>query len=203
MLNRRLILVGALGVMLGAVPLPTAHGQTTSRWNARPSVEGAYTQIRFDGNGSTLNADGVGGKLMWSPNALATGSSGLIDRASLGLYGTYTPTQGVTPTLRFSSVGVGAMTDVRPLASPLMGRVDPFVSLGAGLLRTNVDRRPGSAPSPLLDGSRTAFALTPGVGARVLLTPHLGLQGDVRDLMTFRTDTRHNLAYGLGLRLTF
>ena len=203
MLNRRSILVGTLGVMLGALPLQTAHGQTGSWWNHRPAVEGQYTQIRFDGDNSTLSADGVGGKLMWSPAPLAASPSSLVGRTSAGLYGTYTPAQAVTSSTRFSSLSVGAVTEMRPLEAPVLGRVEPFVSVGAGLLRTNVERGVSPAPSPLLDRSRSAFTLTPGVGTRVRLTPGLALQGEVRDLVTFRTDTRHNVAFGAGLRLTF
>ena len=203
MLNRRMLLVGGLGVMLGALPIQSLSGQTASSWSGRPWVEGFYTQIRFDSDGSTLNANGIGGRLMWSPASTVEGTSSLVSRTDLGFYGTYTPERRFAQDYRFSSVGVGGVADVRPFAAPLAGRVDPFLSLGAGVLHSYVDRGTGPAPSPLLRDSWTSFALTPGIGARVPLTTNVALQGDVRDIITFRNDTRHNVAFGVGLRLTF
>jgi hypothetical protein len=203
-----MILVGALGVLLGALPVQTVSGQTLPSWAGRPAVEAGYTQLRFDGDGSTLDTHGVGGRLMWNlaPATGATvGASGLASRTELGLYGTYTPERRFGQGLRLGSYGGGVTADVRPLATPIIGRVDPYVSLGAGALHVNVDRASTStpAPSPLLERSRTTFALTPGAGLLVRLTPGVALRGDVRDMLTFRDDTRHNLAFGAGLRLTF
>ena len=69
--------------------------------------------------------------------------------------------------LRFAVGSFGAVADVRPFSAPLGGRVDPFVSLGTGWLDTRVNAAIAPAPSPLLAKSHVAFALTPGVGARV------------------------------------
>ena len=204
----RMILVGALGVLLGALPAQAVSGQSLPSWAGRPAVEAGYTQLRFDGNGSTLNAVGVGGRLMWNlaPASPVTGAtSGLASRTDLGLYGTYTPQQRFGQGFRVGSYSAGVAADVRPLASPIAGRIDPYVTVGAGALRVQVDQ-PSTltpAPSPLLERSRTTFAFTPGAGLLVRLTPGIALRGDVRDLMTFRDDTRHNLAVGAGLRLTF
>jgi len=200
-----MILVGALGVMLGALPAQRADGQTLPSWAGRPSLEAGYTQLRFDGDGSTLGAHGVGGRLMWNVAPATGGAAGLASRTDLGLYGTYTPDQRFGQGLRLGSYGGGVTADVRPLASSIAGRVDPYVSLGAGALRVNVDRASLTtpAPSPLLERSRTTFALTPGAGLLVRLTPGAALRGDVRNVMTFRDDMRHNVAFGAGLRLTF
>jgi hypothetical protein len=209
MRNRRSLLVGALGVMLGALSPRLAAGQAAVSplgWApGRPAVEAAYTRLRLDGDGRSPAADGVGARLMWN---LAPGSArdaGLRARTDLGLYSAFTPRQapGVGPS--FSALAAGVAADVRPFAAPLLGRVDPFVTVGAGVLRTNVaGARPvAGAPSPLLADSRTAFTLTPGVGVRVPLTPRLAAQGDLRNFMTFRDGTRHNVAFGAGLRLGF
>ncbi len=209
MLNRRTILVGALGVMLGALPAQAAGAQTLPPWAGEPTVEAGYTQLRFDGDRSTLNAHGVGGRLMWNlaPVTPGTGgAAGLASRTDVGLYGTYTPQQRFGQGFRLESYGVGVTADVRPLASPIAGRVEPYLSMGAGSLRVNVDRASAltpAAPSPLLERSRTTFALTPGAGVAVRLTPGVALRGELRDVMTFRDDTRHNVAFGAGLRLTF
>ena len=205
MLNRRMILVGALGVMLGALPARSVSGQTLPSWVGRPSVEGGYTQLRFDGDRSTLSAHGVGGRLMWNVAPTASAATGLASRTELGVYGTYTPERRFGQGLRVGSYGGGVAADVRPLASPLAGRIDPYVSLGAGALHVSVDRASAlnPSPSPLLERSRTTFALTPGAGLLVRLTPGIALRGELRDVMTFRDDTRHNVALGTGLRLTF
>jgi hypothetical protein len=205
MLNRRTVLVAALGVMLGAVPAERSQAQAAAWWG-RPSIEGFYTQLRFDVTGPSVNANGVGARFMWYPT-VDTGRTGalpaLLRRTGLGLYGTFTPEHTYRQDLRFSTVGVGGVADVRPFATPLAGRVDPFLSLGAGWLNTRVDAAVAPAPSPLLAESHVAFALTPGVGARVGLMRNVALQGDVRDVMTFLGDTRHNIGVGAGLRLNF
>ena len=103
--------------------------------------------------------------------------------------------------MNLSALSLGVVADVRPLPAPLLGRVEPFVSVGAGMLRTDVSYPLATAPSPLLERSRSAFTVTPGIGTRVRITPWLSLQGDVRDFVTFRGDTRHNVAYALGLHM--
>jgi hypothetical protein len=204
MLNRRTVLVAALGVTLGALPAGTTQAQTASgRLGGRPALEGFYTQLRLDGDGPALNANGVGARLMWSPAAMPGALASLAGRTELGLYATYTPERSYARGLTFSTASLGAVADVRPFGAPLAGRVDPFVSLGAGALNSRVDVAVAPSPSPLLAGSSLAFTLSPGIGTRVLLTPNVALQGDVRDLMTFRGDTRHNVGLGAGLRLTF
>jgi hypothetical protein len=120
-----MILVGALGVMLGALPGRSVSGQTLPSWVGRPAVEAGYTQLRFDGDGSTLGAHGVGGRLMWNVAPGVGGTPGLASRTDLGLYGTYTPRQQLGQGSRVGSVGAGVAADVRPLTSPIAGRVDP------------------------------------------------------------------------------
>lgn len=201
--NRRMLLGGALGVMLGVLPAGDLGAQVaTERWTgARPAVEGFYTQLRLDGEQGALRADGIGARLMWRPTVGDGALRTLADRSELGVFATYTPSRAFDPGVRFSTLGLGVSMDVRPFEYPLAGRVEPFVSVGTGVLYTDVSRAVNPAPSPLVDGSRTAFTLAPGVGARVYLTPGLALQGDVRDMVTFRGDTRHNVAFGVGLRL--
>jgi hypothetical protein len=212
MRNPRILLVAALGVLLSG-SLPTdARAQLAFDTGARiapswpgrrPALEGFYSQQRFDGAGAP-RADGLGAKLMWNPALTAdpSNASWLARHTAVGLYGVYTPERE----LGFSTVHGGVVADVRPLAGLVAGRVEPFVSLGAGALRTNVrddaaTRR--TAPSPLLAKSVTTATLMPGIGARVMLTPGVALQGDLRDVMTFRAGTQHNTAFGVGLRLAF
>ena len=204
MLNHRMRLVGALGVLLGAaIPvLPNAlPAQTTRSWLVgQPALEGFYTQLRLDAAGAALAADGVGGRLVWSAARPGEEPSWLADRSTIGLFVAHLPEQQ----RGFSSLHVGAAVDLQPLGTSTTGGVVPLLSIGAGALRTSV--RPGErevrAASPLTAGSNTAFTLAPGLGARVAVAPGLSLRGDVRDLVTFRGGTRHNVALEAGLRLT-
>jgi len=206
MRDRHMLLAAALGVMLGAGPaagqtLPAAPG-----WSAtRPALEAGYTRLRLDGDGRAPTVNGVGARLMWNLAPGVARDAGLRARTDLGLYSAFTPRQAPGAAPRFSTLAAGVAADVRPFAAPLFGRVDPFVSLGSGVLRTDVaGARPAAgAPSPLIAASRTAFTLTPGAGVRVPLSPALALQGDARNFVTFRDGTRQNWAFGAGLRLNF
>jgi hypothetical protein len=194
-----MLFAGALGVMLGAASL---SAQPAAPWQGRqPAVDGHYTRLALDAR-ERLVADGVGGRLMWSATRPGdVGTSWLAERASVGLFGAYTPDRD----LGFSTVHLGAVVDLQPVLTPVAGRVTPFVSLGAGALRTNVTLRAPAAlrtRSPLTERSNTTPTLAPGAGLRVAVAPGLALQGDVRDVMTFRRDARHNLALEVGLRLT-
>jgi hypothetical protein len=196
-------LVGALGVMLGAAAPTMLVAQAPMPWQMRqPAVEGYYTRLRLDADGGPAAADGIGGRLMWSVTRPEdAGTSWLAEHASVGLLAAHTPAQR----LGFSTLHLGAVVDVQPLLAPIAGRVTPYVSLAAGALRTTLssDAATSSRPrSPLTDRSNTTATLAPGVGARVQLTPGIALQGDLRDVMTFRHDTRHNVGLGAGLRFT-
>lgn len=210
MRTTRVMLLGALGVMLGAFPVGSAAAQAdlSNRLPgygpaAAPAAELFYTRLSMDSDGPRLDADGFGGRLTWSL-ASATGSmSPLTSRTEFGVFATYTPLRKFGSALNFSTTTLGADVGVRPFAQPLLGRIDPFVNVGAGLLR--VDRKQGVRPSPtpLVERSGNWFTLAPSAGARFYITPALSVQGDVRDFMTFRQGTRHNVAVGAGLRLGF
>ncbi|HEY0971671.1 MAG TPA: hypothetical protein VGE02_11945 [Gemmatimonadales bacterium] len=206
MLKTRMRLIAALGVMLGATPVAAAgelSAQATplpGSGGPVPAVETFYTQLRLDGDHQAMRADGVGVRLMWRP-AVADGAlRTLADRSELGFFATYTPDRAFDPGVSFSTASLGVAMDVRPFEHPLGGRVEPFVSLGTGVLYTDVSRAVHPSPSPLLERSRTALTVTPGLGARLYLTPDLAIQGDLRDMVTFTGDTRHNVAFGAGLR---
>ena len=127
------------------------------------------------------------------------GVNDLASRIALGVGAVWAPQQAG---LGFSTIYAGAEADVRPLAAPLFGRIEPVVTLGAGALRTDVERV-GAARAPLAASTNTTFVLSPGIGARLAIGRGLAIRGDVRDMVTFRHDTRHNLAFNAGLSLTF
>jgi hypothetical protein len=196
-------LIGALGVMLGATVPATLDAQARMPWQERqPAVEGYYTRLRLDADGGGAAADGIGGRLMWSATRPEdAGSSWLADHAAIGLLAQHTPAQR----RGFSTLHLGAVVDVQPVLTPLFGRVTPYLSIGAGALRTTLSSdaaTSGRPRSPLTDRDNTTATLSPGIGARVQLIPGIALQGDLRDVMTFRHDTRHNVAFSAGLRFT-
>ena len=205
MRRSRMLLVGALGVMLGAAtPHALAAQAARMPWQVRqPAVDGFHTRLHLAANEGRVGVDGIGGRLMWSATRPdGADASWLADHASIGLLASHTPAQS----LGFSTLHLGAVVDVQPLATPLAGRVTPFLSLGAGMLRTTVSssvRASARPTSPLTERSNTAPTLSPAAGLRVALVPGIALQADVRDLVTFRGDTRHNLGLGAGLRFGF
>ena len=205
----RMLLVGALGVMLGATPTLLAAQTTRMPWQMRqPAVDGFYTRLHLDANGGRVAADGIGGRLMWSATRPEdAGTSWLADHASIGLLASHTPEQS----LGFSTLHLGAVVDLQPTLTPIAGRATPFLSLGAGMLRTTVSSNARASTgagatarprSPITERSNTTETLSPAAGLRVELVPGIALQGAVRDLVTFRGDTRHNVALEAGIRFT-
>jgi hypothetical protein len=109
--------------------------------------------------------------------------------------------------------------DLAPFGAPLAGRVDPFVSLGAGALRTSTRARallpaPTARPevpvaarasdAPRGPRTSTSVLLAPAVGARLWLRPDLAVQGDLRQLVTVGGGGRRfHPAFGTGVRLSF
>ncbi len=211
-------LIAALGVLLGvSLPSSSAGAQAAG---AGPALEGFYTRVGFDGGGRTVRAGGVGGRLMWPlaarGGAEPAGASWLTRRAAVGVFGATTPDAG----RGFSAGQFGVAADLTPWAAPIAGRVEPFLSLGAGALRTTArvpepgvrlaarpeTRVPAASVRLAAPGERTVtdFLLVPTVGARVQLRPGVAAQGDVRQLVTFRGDRRqHHPAFGTGVRLSF
>jgi hypothetical protein len=202
MSTRRVLLAAALGVMLGAIPASTVDGQAVTD-RASSTFETLYTQLRFDGDGRTVSTGGVTGRIMWTPGEFAGAASSLLGRTQVGFYGTIAPRRNLEPRARFATFELGGAAHVRPLSAPLAGRVDPFLMLGAGVLHTDISAPVNQVTTPLLASSGVSFSVTPGAGAAVRLTPGLALQGELRDVVTFRGDTRHNLALGAGLRMAF
>ena len=212
MLTRRTVYLAALGVTLGAIPVTPAAAQRSTSAPGRgalPTLETEYTQIRFDAGDRKLSANGIGARLMWQPLATADGAASLLDRTAVGLFATYTPEHTFASDVAFHSLGVGAALDVRPLASPIASRLDPYVTLGLGAMHTRVRHALSPLAPPLFRRTTTEFTTMYAVGAEARLAPRLGLQGDVQDLVTFGSDavrstldTRHNLALSAGLRFT-
>jgi hypothetical protein len=162
--------------------------------------EGYYTHYNFDRSDGRVGMNGIGARLMWNPIRADYGATTLPARFSIGLFGEWAPSQDKG----FSVGHFGVQSDLSVVRSPLFGRVLPVLSLSAGALRTE---RSGAAISEadfeLGDRSLTMFALAPSLGTRIGVWRQLGLRADVRDVMTFRDQTRHHGQFTAGLSLPF
>jgi hypothetical protein len=218
-----MFLVGALGVMLGVSPLESSTAQLAPRTSGaalRPTdggslaLEAYYTRVGLEAAGRNTRANGIGGRVMWALDGSHAASSLLPSyvtrRAAIGVFGEYLPED------QLSARHLGVAADVTPLAHAIAGRVEPFLSLGAGALRTTArvrdlradHIRPPLAPRPstelaLRTVSETSFMLMPSGGARVKVASGVAVQGDVRRLVTFSGAPRQHAAFGTGIRVTF
>lgn len=202
----RLSLVAILALALSAGAAPGAAAQAGDpyappRVEARPSFEYFVARNRLERGGTASELDGVGGRVLWP--LLAGGP--LLSRMAVGGYLSRAEEAGEEPDMWH----YGVQADLRLTRSPLLGRVDPLLSLGVGAVRVE-EPAAGSllAPVPGALGrspevrTTTDPSLVPGVGARVHLLPWLSFRGDVRMLMDFRDGARRDLEIAGGLSIT-
>jgi len=171
------------------------------------ALEGSYTRLQLDVGAadSRLGLDGYGGRLWINLAPFSGPNPNLIDRTALALIYFRAPrgNDGI------STRHYGAEFDIYPLHVPIGNFIDPFVSLGLGSFR--IDNRPGPVVlGGIAPGSRSNFALTPGVGIRVPIPNRFQLRLDARDLIAFNrrnasgeSRTSHNPEFMAGLGLTF
>jgi hypothetical protein len=203
--------VALLGVLLGALT-PAASAQPAvlpqlkpGRGEGRLSVEGYITQYRLSaGQGERARPSGYGGRVLWSlaprtdPERVT-----LATRTAVGPFAVFTPAAPWQSKVWHA----GVQADFRLARSPLGGRLDPVLSLAAGGFRVE-DPAAGSAllrgrPLPGLSARRstTDFAFTPGLGARLFLSPGFAIRADVRAVMLVGERVRHEreLAGGMSI----
>ncbi|HXE58428.1 MAG TPA: outer membrane beta-barrel protein [Gemmatimonadales bacterium] len=199
---RRLALLVAAAVALLALPGELAAQATHyPAWaNGRVSVDGFYGRYWLDGRGDDwTNADGVGGRILYHLTPMAdTTRNDLASRTALGVFAVYAPEEH----RGFTGWHFGAQADLHLLSHPWLRRFDPFVSLGVGAFRTELDRA-GPVGVEFADETNTSFALSPAMGARVNLYRGLGLRAEATDVMVFRDGVHHNLGVNGGLTLAF
>ena len=207
--------------LTGAQGLPPTRVGTSA---GRLTVEGYISQNRFDGGtrDDRLLLEGVGGRVLWSLAPVQDALRGsFASRLSIGGFYTHAPATST----RLESRHFGIEADLRTFAGPLFNRVDPIVSLGIGAFRTETKALrtemspygptvwiaddpagglPAVRPLELIAPSRTTtrLAITPGVGARLFLTPGLALRGDVRDVVLLGPGRRHNVEIAGGMSVT-
>ena len=218
--TRRTVLGGALGVMLGALPVAGAGAQLPIpdvRYQQPPAiaatlprptaVESHFTRIRMDGGSGRRTADGVGVRLVFGHRLLEDDSEPrtLVHRTELALFATHAREPRAPHDARLTTTTAGIAADLRPLAEPIAGRLEPFVSLGAGVLRTSdSELAPPFTlrwPPQRIERTHASAALLPGIGARLLVTPRIAVQAEAHDLWSLGPRTHHDIAMGTGLRV--
>lgn len=194
----RLSGLALVAMLLAAAPaLAQQDGpRVRTTWGAEPPRFDYFVssyRAAADGEGD----DAVGGRLMWPVERLP--------RTDLGGYLIHT-----TEDERGSNAWrVGAQADFRVFATPLLGGwVDPILSLGAGVVRSETVppsipaavRAPGS-PLRLPPHRDTGLSVAPGIGVRLRLLPAVGLRGDARQVLDFQDGVRSNLELSGGLSI--
>jgi hypothetical protein len=191
----------ALGAALAALPA-IAHAQTSTDGGQpyRFTVEGYLAQYWLDnGVADKQGLGGFGGRLMFNRSTPARAVRTLADRATVGVFATYTTGQGDP---EVSTLHAGAEVDASLFGAPIAsGFLDPFVSIGAGFYRVSADL-------PATTGSndrrvRTDFALTPAAGTRVPFFNGIGARGDLRLPIIFGNTTSVNFVAEGGLYVSF
>lgn len=199
-MRRTLVLFCSMCVLFGAFPASVG-----AQWFNAPkpaqrlpvTVEAYFGQLRPTGTAENYTVDLYGGRVLWRA-ATDPVDSPIFSRALFGPFGEYMDAEA----RGFSSVHVGAHAEMRVLAAPLGGVIDPVASLAAGVLRTSVER--GFDDQPAFAGRTNAsVTLTPAVGVRLGLIRGVALRADARDMIVFRGNDRHNWQYTVGIGATF
>ena len=182
-------------VVAAARTQDTPAGQRPYRF----TVEGYLSSARFDGatvGTSDRTLGGYGVRAMFNRNTPAATLRNFFDRATVGAFATFTSGQGA---LNASATHVGVQTDFALFNAPIFrGALDPFVSLGAGLLRSAHDVSAGGTRVKNND-----FALTPAIGTRIPLFSGIGFRGDLRAPIVFGNNTTLNPTAEGGIYLSF
>ena len=215
------LLGGALGVMLGALPSeagaqspnPDLRAQQAPAVQAtlpRPTaLESHFTRIRVGSEAGRRTADGIDVRVAFARRAADVmhddDASALARRTELTIFLTHARDAGGARDDALSTTIFGAGLSLRPLPQPLAGRLDPFVALGAGLLRTteSVLAPPTSLrlPPRRVDVATSSAAIVPEAGLRLLVSSRLALQAQARDVAALGPRGRHDVAFGTGLRV--
>jgi hypothetical protein len=196
--RRTAVLVAALGAAM-----PTLARAQTSTDGSQPyrfTVEGYLAQYWLDnGVADKQSLGGFGGRLMFNRSTPARAIRTLADRATVGVFATYTTGQGDP---EVSTLHAGAEVDASLFDAPIAnGFLDPFVSIGAGFYRVSAD-----LPATAGSGDRrvrTDFALTPAAGTRVPFFNGIGARGDLRLPIIFGNSTSVNFVAEGGLYVSF
>lgn len=161
----------------------------------RFSVEGYLANYWLDRGGDLdrANVGGYGVRMMFHRSTPAEVARTFFSRASVGAYATFTSEQD-----RVSTQNLGVQLDVPLFATAIAsGRLDPFVSLGAGVFR-NKSEQPGG------DVTTTDFTIIPAAGTRIPFFSGIGFRGDLRAPIVFSDgNTQLNFLAEGGIYVSF
>ncbi len=200
--------VAAVAAATFSMAIPAAHvahAQALGPQRQFIAIEPIYSRLNrnFGSGVDDKSLSGYGGRLWINLSPFSGPSSNLIGKTALALFDVYSP-----PGDGVSVVHYGAELDVHATDVPYGLILDPFISLGGGVLRTRTatSNRAGATP-----GTVNKFAFTPGVGVRIPLFNHLQGRTDFRDVLVFsdqdgttgKTRTSNNLEFLASVGLTF
>jgi hypothetical protein len=186
-------LAGAAALALAAAP---AVAQDPDVQAYRFTAEGYLANYWLD-RGGDLDRASVGGygvRVMFNRSTPANVARTFFSRSSVGAYATFTAEQD-----RVSTQNLGVQLDVPLFASAVAaGRLDPFVSLGAGVLRSSAELQSGD------DRTTTDFTIIPAAGTRIPFFSGIGFRGDLRLPVVFSDgNTQLNFLAEGGLYISF
>ena len=191
---RRLALA-AVALAAGAVSA-SAQESSTGVQPYRFTVEGYLANYWLDRGGDLDRASvgGYGARVMFNRSTAAAVARSFFNRASAGAYATFTAEQD-----RVSTQNLGVQVDVALFPTAIAsGRLDPFLSLGAGVLRSKAEQTTGD------DRTTTDFTIIPAAGTRIPFFSGIGFRGDLRMPIVFSDgNTQLNFLAEGGLYVSF
>lgn len=194
----------ALGVALISAPVLTARAQDVADpYNpSRFTVEGylSHMFLESDANEDRESQGGFGARVMFGRADASQALSTIFNRARAGAYLTYNAEQG---NAEVKSIHYGVQADFPLFAAPRDPnagfRIDPFVSLGAGVLNSSVPSGTRGTRE-----SSNDFTLTPAIGTLLPITGEIKFRGDIRDVILFgEGSTSNNFVFEGGISIGF
>jgi hypothetical protein len=169
--------LAAAATFLGA-SAAAAQDTPTGVQPYRFTVEGYLANYWLDRGGDRDRASvgGYGARVMFNRSTPADVARTLFfSRASVGAYATFTTEQDDV-----STQNLGVQLDVPLFPTAIAsGRLDPFLSLGAGVLRSKVEQTTGDSRTT------TDFTIIPAAGTRIPFFSGIGFRGDLRAPIVF------------------
>ena len=183
---------------------PAAQPVARSSTRPRVSIEPYAVNTQLDDAVNSTGRAGINGYgVRLSIRQPARMQVGVLSRGGLTAWGHWAPERDGNVVRH-----LGVQQEVHVADRPILGFLDPVVSLGAGAYRLTTRYFVG-AVGPY-SATRERFALTPGAGVRVLAPGGLHVRLDARDAVVFnqrdpagRRRTLNNVEFTAGLGLTF
>jgi hypothetical protein len=170
--SRSLAAAVAAGMLAFASAPAAAQNTSTGVQAYRFTVEGYLANYWLDRGGDLDRASvgGYGARVMFNRSTPADVARTFFNRSSVGAYATLTAKQD-----NVTTQNLGVELDVPLLPTAIAGgRLDPFVSLGAGVLRSKSDQASGDSRTT------TDFTIIPAAGTRIPFFSGIGFRGDLR-----------------------